>query len=82
MMCAADTVGVFQIESRAQQGTLPRLKPCHELLGDSTIIIRSRLPKTPIKRILDEYLLAWIYDLEELVPTVQLPSFAGSVAVA
>ena len=27
MMCAADTVGVFQIESRAQQATLPRLKP-------------------------------------------------------
>ncbi len=27
MMCAADTVGVFQIESRAQMATLPRLKP-------------------------------------------------------
>ena len=26
-MCAADTVGVFQIESRAQMSTLPRLKP-------------------------------------------------------
>jgi error-prone DNA polymerase len=27
MICEADTVGVFQIESRAQQGMLPRLKP-------------------------------------------------------
>ena len=27
MLCAADTVGVFQIESRAQMSMLPRLKP-------------------------------------------------------
>ncbi|MFM2348985.1 MAG: error-prone polymerase DnaE, partial [Pseudomonadota bacterium] len=27
MVCAADTVGVFQIESRAQQAMLPRLRP-------------------------------------------------------
>jgi error-prone DNA polymerase len=27
LMCAADTIGVFQIESRAQMATLPRLKP-------------------------------------------------------
>lgn len=27
MMCRADTIGVFQIESRAQMSTLPRLKP-------------------------------------------------------
>jgi error-prone DNA polymerase len=27
MICRADTVGVFQIESRAQMGMLPRLKP-------------------------------------------------------
>ena len=26
-MCAADTIGVFQIESRAQMATLPRMKP-------------------------------------------------------
>ena len=29
MLCRADTVGVFQIESRAQMATLPRLKPRH-----------------------------------------------------
>ena len=27
MLCRADTVGVFQIESRAQMATLPRLQP-------------------------------------------------------
>ena len=27
MICTADTVGVFQIESRAQMSMLPRLKP-------------------------------------------------------
>ncbi len=27
LMCAADTVGVFQIESRAQMATLPRMQP-------------------------------------------------------
>ncbi len=27
MMCQADTIGVFQIESRAQMATLPRMKP-------------------------------------------------------
>ncbi len=27
MLCAADTVGVFQVESRAQMNTLPRVKP-------------------------------------------------------
>lgn len=27
MMCAADTIGVFQIESRAQIATLPRMQP-------------------------------------------------------
>jgi error-prone DNA polymerase len=27
MICKADTIGVFQIESRAQQSMLPRLQP-------------------------------------------------------
>ncbi len=29
LLCAADTVGVFQVESRAQMATLPRLRPRH-----------------------------------------------------
>ena len=28
MLCRADTIGVFQVESRAQMNMLPRLKPC------------------------------------------------------
>ncbi len=31
LLCAADTVGVFQVESRAQMATLPRLRPSHLL---------------------------------------------------
>jgi len=31
LLCAADTVGVFQVESRAQMATLPRLRPQHVL---------------------------------------------------
>ena len=31
LLCAADTIGVFQVESRAQMATLPRLRP-RELL--------------------------------------------------
>ena len=27
MLCRADTIGVFQVESRAQMATLPRMKP-------------------------------------------------------
>ena len=27
MLCAADSIGVFQVESRAQMATLPRLRP-------------------------------------------------------
>jgi error-prone DNA polymerase len=29
MLCTADSIGVFQVESRAQMATLPRLKPRH-----------------------------------------------------
>ena len=31
LLCRADTVGVFQVESRAQMGTLPRVAPRHLL---------------------------------------------------
>src|ERR1043166_9724350 len=29
MLCEADTIGLFQVESRAQMATLPRMKPDH-----------------------------------------------------
>ncbi|NKB28951.1 MAG: DNA polymerase III subunit alpha [Rhodobacteraceae bacterium] len=41
MMCAADTIGVFQIESRAQMNFLPRMKPrCFYDLVIEVAIIR------------------------------------------
>jgi error-prone DNA polymerase len=40
LLCAADTVGVFQVESRAQMATLPRLKPSlfYDLVVEVAII--------------------------------------------
>lgn len=41
MMCEADTIGVFQIESRAQMSMLPRLKPrCYYDLVIQIAIVR------------------------------------------
>ncbi len=41
MICDADTVGVFQIESRAQMSMLPRLQPrCYEDLVIEVAIVR------------------------------------------
>ena len=40
MICRSDTVGVFQIESRAQMSMLPRLKPCkyYDLVIEVSIV--------------------------------------------
>src|SRR5207248_3831816 len=40
MLCEADTVGVFQVESRAQMATLPRLRPrqCYDLVIEVALI--------------------------------------------
>ena len=41
LLCEADSTGVFQVESRAQQGMLPRLKPrCFYDLVIETAIVR------------------------------------------
>jgi error-prone DNA polymerase len=41
MLCEADSTGVFQVESRAQQGMLPRLRPrCFYDLVIETAIVR------------------------------------------
>ncbi|MDA8295363.1 MAG: error-prone DNA polymerase [Actinomycetota bacterium] len=41
MLCAADSMGVFQVESRAQMATLPRLRPrCFEDLVVEVALIR------------------------------------------
>jgi len=40
MICRADTIGVFQIESRAQMAMLPRLRPCcyYDLVVEVAIV--------------------------------------------
>src|SRR5437879_10702176 len=40
MLCEADTIGVFHVESRAQMATLPRLKPAtfYDLVVEVAII--------------------------------------------
>ena len=63
MLCRADSVGVFQVESRAQMGTLPRLQPrrFYELVIEIALIrpgpiqggavhpyIRRKLGKEPV----------------------------------
>ena len=47
MMCAADTIGLFQIESRAQMATLPRLKPeCfYDLVVEVAIVMAGANPR-------------------------------------
>jgi error-prone DNA polymerase len=41
LLCRADTVGVFQVESRAQMGTLPRVRPrCFYDLAIEVALIR------------------------------------------
>ena len=44
MLCRADSIGVFQVESRAQMGTLPRLQPrrFYDLVIEIALIRRAR----------------------------------------
>ena len=54
MLCEADSVGVFQVESRAQMATLPRLKPrtFYDLVVEVALIrpIRLLLGRKPLPR--------------------------------
>ena len=54
MMRAADTVGVFQIESRAQMATLPRLKP--ECFYDLVVEIALIRPGPIVGQMVNPYL--------------------------
>jgi error-prone DNA polymerase len=55
MLCAADTVGMFQVESRAQMATLPRMKPArfYDLVVEVAII----RPGPIVGKMLNPYLL-------------------------
>jgi error-prone DNA polymerase len=55
MLCAADTVGVFQVESRAQMATLPRMKP--ERFYDLVVEVAIIRPGPIVGKMLNPYLM-------------------------
>jgi len=54
MLCAADTVGVFQVESRAQMATLPRMQPKH--FYDLVVEVAIIRPGPIVGKMLNPYL--------------------------
>ncbi|SKB81898.1 error-prone DNA polymerase [Dyadobacter psychrophilus] len=75
MICAADTIGVFQIESRAQQSMLPRLKPrCFYDLVIEVAIVRPG----PIQGdMVHPYLRRRNKEEEESYPSKELEAILG-----
>ena len=70
MICAADTVGVFQIESRAQMSMLPRLKPrCFYDLVVEVAIVR---PGPIVGGMVHPYLKRRANPAEETYPNEEL----------
>ena len=75
MICAADTVGVFQIESRAQMSMLPRLKPrCFYDLVVEVAIVR---PGPIVGGMVHPYLKRRANPLEETYPNEELRRALG-----
>jgi error-prone DNA polymerase len=54
MLCAADTVGVFQVESRAQMATLPRMQP--QRFYDLVVEVAIIRPGPIVGKMLNPYL--------------------------
>ncbi len=75
MICRADTVGVFQIESRAQMSMLPRLKPrCYYDLVVEVAIVRPG----PIQGgMVHPYLRRRSHPEEEVYPNEELRAALG-----
>ncbi len=75
MICAADTVGVFQIESRAQMSMLPRLKPrCFYDLVVEVAIVR---PGPIVGGMVHPYLKRRANPAEETYPNEELRTALG-----
>ena len=76
MLCAADTIGVFQVESRAQMATLPRLKP--EKFYDLVVEVAIIRPGPIVGQMVHPYLNrragreAVVYDHPLLEPILKL----------
>jgi error-prone DNA polymerase len=87
MICAADTVGVFQIESRAQMSMLPRLRPrvFYDLVVEVAIVrpgpIQGGMVHPYLKRRLDPGLVEYPSEAlrEALGRTLGVPIFQEQV---
>ncbi|QGZ39163.1 error-prone DNA polymerase [Pseudoduganella flava] len=86
MMCAADTVGVFQIESRAQMTMLPRLRPrrFYDLVIEVALVrpgpIQGGMVHPYLQRRLDPTLVDYPEGLEAaLERTLGVPIFQEQV---
>ncbi|MDT0200919.1 error-prone DNA polymerase [Nocardioides sp. AE5] len=75
MLCRADSIGVFQVESRAQIGTLPRLKPreFYDLAIEIALIrpgpIQGGSVHPYIRRATGKEPVSYVHD--DLVPTLE-----------
>ncbi|RZT09104.1 error-prone DNA polymerase [Duganella sp. CF402] len=86
MICEADTIGVFQIESRAQMSMLPRLRPrrFYDLVIEVAIVrpgpIQGGMVHPYLKRRMDHKLVKYPPRLEEaLGRTLGVPIFQEQV---
>ena len=86
MMCAADTVGVFQIESRAQMSMLPRLRPrqFYDLVIEVALVrpgpIQGGMVHPYLQRRMDPTLVQYPHKLDEaLQRTLGVPIFQEQV---
>jgi len=86
MICEADTIGVFQIESRAQMSMLPRLRPrrFYDLVIEVAIVrpgpIQGGMVHPYLKRRMDHKLVTYPPRLEEaLGRTLGVPIFQEQV---
>ena len=74
-ICAADTMGVFQIESRAQMQTLPRVKP--RSLEDLTVEVAIIRPGPSVGGAVNPHINRWMgkesvtYDHRSLEPVLK-----------
>jgi error-prone DNA polymerase len=86
MMCRADTVGVFQIESRAQMSMLPRLRPqrFYDLVIEVALVrpgpIQGGMVHPYLQRRMDPSLVKYPHRLDEaLERTLGVPIFQEQV---
>lgn len=83
LLCAADTIGVFQVESRAQMNTLPRLQPrvFYDIVVEVALIrpgpIQGRAVNPYLRRRREREKTTYLHDLLKpaLTKTMGVPLF-------